>query len=47
MHSVNKVPVIGRKNTNYLLCIQIYFIAFKVDPSQNNTLMPTNNQNIC
>ena len=29
--------------TNYLLFIHIYFIAFKVGPSRNNTLMPTNN----
>ena len=43
MHSVNKVPGIAQQNTNYLLYIQIDLIAFKVGPSRNNTLVPTNN----
>ena len=43
IHSVEKVPGIGQQNTNYLLFIRIYFIAFKVGPYQNNTFMPTNN----
>ena len=34
IHSVKKVPVIGQQNTNYLLFIQIYIIAFKVGPSE-------------
>ena len=43
VNSVKKVPEIGKWHTNYSLFIQIYFIAFKVGPSRNNKLVPTNN----
>ena len=43
VHSFKNVMGIVQWNTNYLLFIQVYFIAFEVGPSRNNVLMPTNN----